>query len=266
MVINLSALKSGSDLLVMDDIQAVVDAAGMGGALVKVILDARCSPTRRSGAPRGCASRPAPRRQDLDRVRVRRRHGRGRPAAPGRGRRRDRRQGGGGYPAVEDARALVEAGASRSAPRTPWRCWKRSAKVPDAPFVVPGRTRPARRTHFPRKIIVRDGDSFLVSRRRRSASPPIPCLFCYPGEAYDPFSTRARLGRPARRARLRASGRRTAAARARPGPGAEPASAGAAPDSRPATALLPLRATRNRRHPRRRRRRSPSPARNPMTR
>lgn len=38
-VINISALKSGSDLLVMDDIQAVVDAAGMGGAIVKVILE-----------------------------------------------------------------------------------------------------------------------------------------------------------------------------------------------------------------------------------
>ncbi len=38
-VLNVSALKSGSDLLVMDDIQAVVDAAEMGGALVKVILE-----------------------------------------------------------------------------------------------------------------------------------------------------------------------------------------------------------------------------------
>lgn len=39
MVINISALKSGADLIVMDDIQAVVDAAGFGGALVKVILE-----------------------------------------------------------------------------------------------------------------------------------------------------------------------------------------------------------------------------------
>lgn len=39
MVINISALKSGSDLLVMDDIQSVVDAASPGGALVKVILE-----------------------------------------------------------------------------------------------------------------------------------------------------------------------------------------------------------------------------------
>lgn len=38
-VLNLSALKSGSDLLVMDDLQAVVEAAGMGGAIVKVILE-----------------------------------------------------------------------------------------------------------------------------------------------------------------------------------------------------------------------------------
>ena len=38
-VINISALKSGADLLVMDDLQAVVDAAGMGGAIVKVILE-----------------------------------------------------------------------------------------------------------------------------------------------------------------------------------------------------------------------------------
>ena len=39
MVINISALKSGSDLLVFDDIQAVVDAANLGDALVKVILE-----------------------------------------------------------------------------------------------------------------------------------------------------------------------------------------------------------------------------------
>jgi len=38
-VINVSALKSGSDLLVMDDIEAVVQAAEMGGAIVKVILE-----------------------------------------------------------------------------------------------------------------------------------------------------------------------------------------------------------------------------------
>ncbi len=38
-VINISALKSGSDLLVMDDLSAVIDAAGMGGATVKVILE-----------------------------------------------------------------------------------------------------------------------------------------------------------------------------------------------------------------------------------
>ena len=39
MVINLSALKSGSDLLVMNDLETVVEAAEMGGALVKVILE-----------------------------------------------------------------------------------------------------------------------------------------------------------------------------------------------------------------------------------
>lgn len=39
MVINVSALKSGADLLVMDDIQSVVDAAEPGGAIVKVILE-----------------------------------------------------------------------------------------------------------------------------------------------------------------------------------------------------------------------------------
>lgn len=39
MVVNISALKSGSDLLVMDDIQSVVDAAETGGAIVKVILE-----------------------------------------------------------------------------------------------------------------------------------------------------------------------------------------------------------------------------------
>jgi deoxyribose-phosphate aldolase len=39
MVINVSALKSGSDVLVMSDIEAVVEAAQMGGAIVKVILE-----------------------------------------------------------------------------------------------------------------------------------------------------------------------------------------------------------------------------------
>ncbi len=39
MVINISALKSGADLLVVNDIQSVVDAAGYGGAIVKVILE-----------------------------------------------------------------------------------------------------------------------------------------------------------------------------------------------------------------------------------
>lgn len=39
MVINLSALKSGSDLLVMDDIQSVVDVSEAGGAIVKVIIE-----------------------------------------------------------------------------------------------------------------------------------------------------------------------------------------------------------------------------------
>ena len=39
MVLNISALKSGSDLLVFQDIEAVVEAAEPGGALVKVILE-----------------------------------------------------------------------------------------------------------------------------------------------------------------------------------------------------------------------------------
>lgn len=39
MVINVSALKSGSDLLVFQDIEAVVEAGEQGGALVKVILE-----------------------------------------------------------------------------------------------------------------------------------------------------------------------------------------------------------------------------------
>ena len=38
-VLNVSALKSGSDLLVMEDLEAVVEAAELGGALVKVILE-----------------------------------------------------------------------------------------------------------------------------------------------------------------------------------------------------------------------------------
>jgi len=39
MVINVSALKSGADLLVMNDIQSVVDASSYGDAIVKVILE-----------------------------------------------------------------------------------------------------------------------------------------------------------------------------------------------------------------------------------
>jgi deoxyribose-phosphate aldolase len=39
MVINISALKSGADLIVMNDIEAVVEAAGYGDAIVKVILE-----------------------------------------------------------------------------------------------------------------------------------------------------------------------------------------------------------------------------------
>lgn len=56
MVINLSALKSGSDLLVMDDIESVVDAAGMGGAIVKVILEcALLTDDEKRRAARMCA-------------------------------------------------------------------------------------------------------------------------------------------------------------------------------------------------------------------
>jgi deoxyribose-phosphate aldolase len=39
MVINISALKSGADLLAFDDIQSVVDVSQAGGAIVKVILE-----------------------------------------------------------------------------------------------------------------------------------------------------------------------------------------------------------------------------------
>jgi deoxyribose-phosphate aldolase len=39
LVINVSALKSGADLMVIDDIQSVVDAASPGGAIVKVIIE-----------------------------------------------------------------------------------------------------------------------------------------------------------------------------------------------------------------------------------
>jgi deoxyribose-phosphate aldolase len=39
MVVNISALKSGADLLVMSDIEAVVEAASYGEAVVKVILE-----------------------------------------------------------------------------------------------------------------------------------------------------------------------------------------------------------------------------------
>ncbi len=39
MVINISALKSGSDMLIYQDIEAVVEAAEPGGALVKVIIE-----------------------------------------------------------------------------------------------------------------------------------------------------------------------------------------------------------------------------------
>ena len=39
MVINISALKSGADLLVFDEIQSVVDVTAAGGGLVKVIIE-----------------------------------------------------------------------------------------------------------------------------------------------------------------------------------------------------------------------------------
>jgi deoxyribose-phosphate aldolase len=39
MVLNISALKSSADLLVLDDIQSVVDAVAPAGALVKVIIE-----------------------------------------------------------------------------------------------------------------------------------------------------------------------------------------------------------------------------------
>jgi deoxyribose-phosphate aldolase len=39
MVLNISAMKSGADLLVFDDIQQVVDAASLSGAIVKVIFE-----------------------------------------------------------------------------------------------------------------------------------------------------------------------------------------------------------------------------------
>lgn len=39
MVINISALKSGADLILMDEIGSVVDVAQAGGAIVKVILE-----------------------------------------------------------------------------------------------------------------------------------------------------------------------------------------------------------------------------------
>lgn len=39
MVVNISALKSSADLLVLDDIQSVVDVSVPGGAIVKVILE-----------------------------------------------------------------------------------------------------------------------------------------------------------------------------------------------------------------------------------
>jgi len=39
MVINISALKSGADLLVFDEIESVIEAAEPGGAIVKVILE-----------------------------------------------------------------------------------------------------------------------------------------------------------------------------------------------------------------------------------
>jgi deoxyribose-phosphate aldolase len=39
MVINISALKSGADLLVFDEIQSVVDVTSAGGGIVKVIIE-----------------------------------------------------------------------------------------------------------------------------------------------------------------------------------------------------------------------------------
>lgn len=120
MVINISALKSGSDLLVMDDIQSVVDVSEPGGAIVKVIIECAyltddekrraCRMAEEAGAnfvktstgfavpPQGVAVGAT-----VADVRLMR-------AAVGED---VQVKAAGGIRTIEDARAMIEAGASR---------------------------------------------------------------------------------------------------------------------------------------------------------
>ena len=83
MVINISALKSGSDLMVMNDIEAVVEAAGYGDAIVKVILEcALLTEDEKRRVARYAAEAGRGFCKDIDRVRVPRRHGRRCSSAP----------------------------------------------------------------------------------------------------------------------------------------------------------------------------------------
>ncbi|GAB4467016.1 MAG: deoxyribose-phosphate aldolase [Armatimonadaceae bacterium] len=114
MVINISALKSGADLLVFDDIQQVVDMSEPGGAIVKVILECAyltpdemrrvCKMTMEAGAQFVKTSTGfGPHGATVDDIRVLR-------SAVGA---EFGVKAAGGIRSVADALALIEAGANR---------------------------------------------------------------------------------------------------------------------------------------------------------
>lgn len=114
MVINISALKSGSDLLVMDELLAVVETANSGGAIVKVILEcALLTDDEKRRAARMCEEAGAAfvktstgfasHGATVEDVRLLR-------AAVGS---EIGVKAAGGIRTVEDARAMIEAGANR---------------------------------------------------------------------------------------------------------------------------------------------------------
>ncbi len=120
MVINISALKSGSDLLVFEDVETVVETAHLGGAIVKVILEcALLTDEEKRRAARMCVEAGAdfvktstgfavtaagkPNGATVEDVRLLR-AAVGEEAAV---------KAAGGIRTVEDALALIEAGANR---------------------------------------------------------------------------------------------------------------------------------------------------------
>ena len=135
MVINVGALKSGDDCLVEHDIRSVVEVAHEYNVTCKVIIEtALLTDDEKVRACPGCEKRRRRLCQDFDRIFQRRRHG---------GRHRFDAthswrglgvKASGGVKGFEDARAMVEAGATRSAPASASRL-RRKPQVMSPPAV-----------------------------------------------------------------------------------------------------------------------------------